>query len=588
MEYPELDKLNCSNCTERSIEIHYPEFWKYIITNYHCEKWTERLYWFYHDLKDYPKCPICGKRTAFTGLKTGYREFCSYKCLNSSSDVQNRKKETSIRNCGSPHHMQTKSGKEKVKATVREKYGVDNVFQAPDFNDKRTKTNLKKYGVEHHMQTNLCKYKVKQTNLERYGVECISQREDYKERIRQTNLERYNGTGYEAKIINDKIQITNLQKYGDKIAVKSPEISNKISSQLKRISIEKNPRILGHIDDHLWIMACPHPECNKCKEKTYISYSNRELDRAHAGLELCTKLSPINSGLSYIENFVKNILNTHNISYKSNVIGMITGRQELDIYIPEYSIAIECNGVYWHSSHEKHNKYHINKSLDCKEHNIQLIHIWEDWIKNKPHIVKSIILNKLGLINNTIYARKCNIKEIDSKTCNIFLDENHIQGRSNASIHLGLYYDDELVSVMTFSRPRVNMGAKNHKQQWELVRFCSKTNMRVVGGASKLFKHFIKEYDPDSIVSFSMNDISNGNLYKQLGFKSDEKITQSYWYIEPKTFKRYHRTSFTKQSIVKRGWRDKIDNTWTEKQVMEEMGYFCIYDSGQLKWVWER
>ena len=94
MEYPKLEELNSSNCTERSIEIHYPEFWKYIIDNYHhSEKWTERIYWFYYGLNDFPKCPICGKRTNFINLKNGYREFCSTKCLNNSKDIQLRKKQ---------------------------------------------------------------------------------------------------------------------------------------------------------------------------------------------------------------------------------------------------------------------------------------------------------------------------------------------------------------------------------------------------------------------------------------------------------------------------------------------------------------
>lgn len=215
------------------------------------------------------------------------------------------------------------------------------------------------------------------------------------------------------------------------------------------------------------------------------------------------------------------------------------------------------------------------------------MYMWEDWIKTKPDIVESIILNKLGLIDNTIYARKCAIKDINSKTCNEFLNKNHIQGASNASIHLGLYYNDELVSIMTFSKPRVNMGAKKHKQQWELVRFCSKIHTRVIGGASKLFNYFVKKYNPESIVSFSMNDISDGGLYTYLGFVNDGS-NNSYWYIEPKTLKRYHRTSFTKQAIVKRGWRDKVDSSWTEKQVMEEQGYLRIYDSGQTKWVWSK
>lgn len=208
-------------------------------------------------------------------------------------------------------------------------------------------------------------------------------------------------------------------------------------------------------------------------------------------------------------------------------------------------------------------------------------------MKTKPEIVRSILLNKLGVCNNTVYARKTIIKEIDSRTCNDFLDNNHIQGRSVANIRLGLYYNNELISVMTFSKPRVNMGSNSHKQQWELVRFCNKLNTRVVGGASKLLKYFINTYHPTSIVSFSMNDVSDGNLYKTLGFKTNGIITQSYWYIDPKTLKRYHRTSFTKRAIVKKGWREKIDDTWTERQVMEEQGYFRVYDSGQLKWVLE-
>ena len=307
------------------------------------------------------------------------------------------------------------------------------------------------------------------------------------------------------------------------------------------------------------------------------------------GVEKCTKLYPINDPKNKdtsIELFIQNILNENSISYTTNERSIISPK-ELDIYIPSKNLAIECNGIYTHSTTRKDKNYHIDKTNLCKDKNIRLLHIWQDWIKTKPDIVESIILNKLGLIDNTIYARKCIIKEISSKICNKFLNENHIQGASNASIHLGLYYNNDLVSVMTFSKPRVNMGAKNHKQQWELVRFCSKIDTRVIGGASKLFKHFVDKYNPESIVSFSMNDISNGNLYKLLKFTNDGS-NNSYWYINSKTLKRYHRTSFTKQAIVKKGWVDKVDSSWTEKQVMKEHGYFCIYDSGQTKWVWSK
>jgi hypothetical protein len=107
--------------------------------------------------------------------------------------------------------------------------------------------------------------------------------------------------------------------------------------------------------------------------------------------------------------------------------------------------------------------------------------------------------------------------------------------------------------------------------------------MQVVGGAERLMKVFIKEYKPSAIVSFSMNDISNGNLYKRLGFETEYKVTNSYWYIKEENYTRYHRSTFTKASIVNRGWKDKVDNSWKEEEVMYEHGYFKICDSGITK-----
>ena len=559
MEYPKLEELNCSNCTERSIEIHYHEFWKYIIENYHCLKWTERLYWFYHNLKEYPKCPVCGKPTNFINLKNGYREFCSTKCMNSCKDIQERKKQTSLKNWGTESPMKSNKVKEKLKNSVREKYGVDNPFQMDDFNAKRKKTCLEKYGVEHHLQNPEIMDKQISTNIKRYGVECISQRDDYKKIIKQTNKNKYGGTGNKSNIL--------LSKYLDTV---------------RRNNINNYEYLIGYTLDGDWICKCPHPECNKCQEKFYITNDLIQYSRIKSNVETCTKLYPVKSPSSNMELIITNLLDEYNIEYIRNDRTILSGK-EIDIYIPSHKLAIECNGVYWHSDKYKDKNYHINKYNQCKSNGIMLVQIWEDWLRNKPEIVKSILLNKLGLLNNTIYARKCIIKEVRSKESNIFLDNNHIQGRSAAGVKLGLYYNDELVSLMTFSPPRMNMGAKQHKQQWELVRFCSKLNTRVVGGASKLFNYFIKTYNPISMVSFSMNDISNGNLYDKLGFiKECENI--SYWYIEPHTNKRYHRTSFSKQMIIKKGWKDNKEG-WTEHEVMEEKGYYRIYDAGQTKWV---
>lgn len=514
MEYPKIEELNSSNCTERSIEIHYPEFWEYITKNYHCEKWTERLYWFYHNLTDYPKCKVCGQPTKFINIKTGYREFCGYKCMNSCKDIQARKKETSRKNWGTDNPMQCKKVKNKLKDTIRERYGVDNPFQAPDFEDKRKATNIKKYGVEHHLQN-----------------------EEIKQKLIKTQ-------------------------------------------RSKNLYIDSN--LIGYTDDGQQIRKCVKKKCNKCEKKYYITPTNIYFDRNRLGYETCTNLVPVgNANKSSLEYKVKELLDRYNIQYISNNRKLMHDRKELDIFIPKFNLAIECNGIWSHSvmnnQSPKPSNYHMNKTKQCRKYNIEVIHLWEDWIMGKWDIVESMLLNKLGITCNKIYARNTEIKEISVKDSKEFIEKNHIQGAPNRThVRLGLYYKNELVSVMVFTL---------RSSEWYLDRFCSKLNTRVVGGASKLLNYFIKHYNPDSIISFSSNDISNGNLYKQLGFESDMKYQNSYWYIEPGSMKRYHRSSFTKSEIVKKGYKDIVDNTWTEKEVMEELGFFCIYDSGQFKWI---
>jgi len=134
----------------------------------------------------------------------------------------------------------------------------------------------------------------------------------------------------------------------------------------------------------------------------------------------------------------------------------------------------------------------------------------------KQHIIKSIILNKLNLIQNKIYARKCVVKEVNSKDTRSFLDNNHIQGFSKSSYKLGLYYNNELVSLMTFGYRHTNS-----KKEFELIRFCNKINLNVIGSASKLFNYFLNNYKIDETYILSYADISlfNGHMYVMLNFK---------------------------------------------------------------------
>ena len=423
--------------------------------------------------------------------------------------------------------------------------------------------------------------KAKQTCLKKYGVENPSQSAEIKKKKEETCLKNYGVTNsLKSERVRDALKNTMLERYGVTNAFMDPNIRRKAIESKKAKFLNKWDLHIGYTDDGSWICKCPHKECNKCEDKQFIINQIMFHDRMRNETEICTKLLPpgiTNQGTT-IELFIRDILDKYNIEYRINVRDVISPK-ELDIYIPSKKLAIECNGIFWHSKKEP--KYHLNKFLLCKENGIQLLTLWEDWIKRTPNIVESILLSKLGIYKEKIYARKCIIREVNSKICNRFLDNNHIQGRSNASIHYGLYYNNELVSIMTFSKSRVGVG--KNEDAWELVRFCSKLYTQVIGGADKLFKYFLKTYKPSKVISYSSNDISDGGLYEKLNFHQEGPYNTAYWYIQEGSFERFHRYNFRKDKLKEMGYDTE---NLTELEIMESLPYNRIYDSGTKRWVY--
>jgi hypothetical protein len=199
----------------------------------------------------------------------------------------------------------------------------------------------------------------------------------------------------------------------------------------------------------------------------------------------------------------------------------------------------------------KEKDYHKKKTQFFLERGIDIYHVWEDdWVYRKP-IIKGLILNKLGIYEKRIGARKCEIKLIeDNKVVKDFLDNNHIQGSINSSVKIGLYYNNELVSLMTFGKLRNSLGFKN-KSGYELLRFCNKIGFQIIGGASKLFSFFSKNYEYDEIISYADYSRSNGDVYHKMGFVEIGLTTPNYWYIIGD--QRRHRFSFRKDVLVENG-----------------------------------
>lgn len=248
--------------------------------------------------------------------------------------------------------------------------------------------------------------------------------------------------------------------------------------------------------------------------------------------------------------------------------------KEIDILLPSLNIGIEYDGLYWHSEKFKDKNYHINKSNECLKYGIRLIHIFEDEWENKKEIVKSRLKNIFKLTENRIFARCCELKEVDNNVSKAFLEENHIQGNVYSKVNIGLFYNDELVSLMTFGNKRKNLGSTSTDNEYELLRFCNKLNTTVVGGASRLFKYFIKKYNPYRIISYCDLRWSNGGLYEQLGFKLNHISTPNYFYLKDK--KRVNRFNFRKDVLVKEGY----DKDKTEHEIMLEREIYRIYDCG--------
>ena len=534
MNIPDYSIVSKPGINRSRLKKEYTEFLMYLDKNYpESLGFTEKLYWYFHNLDDTPKC-ICGNPLKFRNFKIGYSQYCSAKCSNSDPDKIQKTKETCLDRYDATSPAGNNRIKSKIKKTCLERYGES--F----------------YSEISHMVgplTEETKNKMKKTCLERYGVDNVMKLSEYCKK-------------------------SNENKDYKKIAA--------LAAQSRRNKlIERNPDILA-IEDGKWVCKCPHPECTVCTEKSYKITSQMYHDRKKDHTEPCTTLlapSPNNNKDTSIEIFIRRILDEYNIPYITNNRSILDGK-ELDIYIPDKQIAIECNGVFSHSTRYKESTYHYKKYKSCQDRGIRLISIWEDWIRNKPGIVKNIILSKLGIYQKKIWARNCIVRHIDSKIANKFLTENHIQGASSAKVHLGLYHNEELVSVMTFGEKRACSG-NDKKMGWELVRYCGLPNTTVVGGAGKLLSYFINQYSPDMIFSFSACDISDGNLYKKLHFNKMGH-SMSYWYIDERTLKRYHRSTFTKKSLIRRGWSD---GTESESNGMERNGFLKIYDSGTEKWI---
>jgi hypothetical protein len=536
----------------------YTDEYDYII-NYAIEynlvdiPFKEKIYLCVNNLINIPICknPNCDNKVNYKNSTLGYNEYCCNKCISSDPNIKKIKENKSY-----------------------EKYGTKAPAQSNAIKNKIIKTNNKKYGGNSPMCSKEIQNKSKETLLKNYGVinPC------HNSEIMSKKIESFKKSDFKINFAK-----TCIEKYG----VKHPWIISEIHN--KTVKTHFKDTIKNKISNNFVFVSCDFVKYGKpsniellCKTCNYNFSINTyqfyyRIDNIPS--QLCTNCYPIsdNSSLMQVDllNFIKENYSGEILENKK-----ILDPYEIDIFLPELNLGIEFNGIYWHSDAYKSSDYHLKKWQKSIENKINLITIWEDdWVIKKD-ICKSFLLNKLNKIKNRIFARKCTIKEVSYNDSKIFLDNNHLQGNSISSIRLGLYYNNELVSLMTFGKLRLPLSGKNTGNTFELIRFVNKINTSVIGGASKLLKYFINNnLDVKSIISYSDNHISSGKLYEKLGFKFSHISNPGYWYVINDV--RENRFNWRKSVLVEKGYNKEK----TEFEIMAELGYNKIFNAGNKKWI---
>jgi len=249
--------------------------------------------------------------------------------------------------------------------------------------------------------------------------------------------------------------------------------------------------------------------------------------------------------------------------------------QEIDCYLPDRKIGVEFCGLFYHSIKFRDKNYHLSKLLSAQSKGVHLIQVFEDeWIA-KPKIVGAILKNKILPSGTRIFARNTEVKIISKADANIFLKNNHLQGCTPAEINIGLFYEEKLVMVATFSSSRKILGTM--PDNWfELVRLCTLLDTKVLGGFSKLLTFFIRNYRPSGVKTYCDRRYFDGSGYLSVGFKKSHDSPPSYYYSKGQ--KRFSRYSFQKHKLAKK--LKFYDPLLTEEKNMAKNGYFRIYDCG--------
>jgi very-short-patch-repair endonuclease len=558
----------------------------------HTRSFSESLFCIHHNLTP-PQCE-CGELRLFNTFVLGYRRFCGIRCSYKASHQS-----ATMRAHWGDNPDSKKQMLEKKAVTLTERYGVDNPRLIPASVDKIKATNVQRYGVEFALTSQVVMQKIKHTLQQNHGVDYPFQSAEIRQKGKNTFEENHGFTNdmriarqafrdgnqglnpFQVPLIQDAITDTMHQRYGVAHPSNCPTIRQRAIDTLLQNHGVNNPAQL-HIDKELYAILNSPKEFTEllmtmslrdiCEKYTV----NRSLIyRYHTLYELDIIKKPVRS--AYEEDIAR-ILTDLGLVFQRNTTALCAPLQ-VDFYLPEHKLAIEFNGLYWHSerSGKKDARYHQLKTIACRNKGVQLITIFEDEWLTRPQVIINHLTNLCGLTTQVIGARKLTITSCKfTAEVKDFLNRNHIQGAPPvASYVMAARYCDTLVAVFLLRK------VDSHTQ--EIVRYCVDTQYSVPGAFSRFVARCKKIDGLEKLTTIADLRWSYGRLYNTTGFRLASEIKPDYAYTDYHT--REHKFNFRKNNIARRFGIDITGKT--ERQLTTELGYDRIWDCGKQKWVYD-
>lgn len=401
----------------------------------------------------------------------------------------------------------------------------------------RIQTNIERFGSDNVMKTEFGKERLKASNQEKYEKDWVTEVPEVKTKMQDTIHRKYgNGTVCDPAV-RARFEQTMLERHGGKYSMNSPELRSRIVATMEeRYGVPYYCMTEDYQNHQKWLIS-----------KTNVKFHEALLS---AGVE------------NKLEKRIKN--------------------RQYDIAIESSRILIEIDPTITHNSYMSiFNKessgldknYHLEKSTLAKENGYRCIHVfdWDDWDK----------VIQLLTPSTTLYARNLEIREVGKVHCDEFEKLYHLQGTCKGqAVRLGLYQGEELVQIMTFGDPRYTK-----KYSWELLRLCTKPEYKIVGGAEKLFKYFIRTYNPESIISYCDLSKFSGDVYTRLGMILD--------HISPPAKNWSFKNKRITDNLLRSRGYDQIFKTsygkgTSNEELMLQNSWLPVYDCGQAVFVWKK